>query len=66
MGSLIGSIVGILLCGGIGGVGGWALVSALGVGGVAGALVAAIAAMALAVLLWAGGVGVLRTIGWLR
>lgn len=66
MGSLIGSIVGILVCGGIGAVGGWVLVSALGVGGVPGALVAAFAAMLLAVLLWAGSVGVLRAIGWLR
>jgi hypothetical protein len=66
MGSLVGSIFGILLCGGIGGSGGWALVSARGVGGVSGAVGAAVAAMLLAVALWAGGTVVLRAVGWIR
>lgn len=66
MGSLIGSFIGILLCGGIGGAGGWALASILGVGGVPGAVVAAIGAMLLAVALWAGATAVIRALRWHR
>ena len=66
MASVVGSILGILVCGGIGVVGGWALVTALGLTGTPGALVAAIAGMAVSVALWAGGTSLLRALGWLR
>ncbi|MBK7079554.1 MAG: hypothetical protein IPO75_02610 [Betaproteobacteria bacterium] len=66
MASIVGSILGILVCGGIGGAGGWALVTALGLTGTPGALVAAVAAMAVSAALWAGGSSLLRALGWLR
>ena len=66
MGSFVGSIVGILLCGGIGGVGGFALASVLGIAGVPGAIAAAVAAMLLAVVLWAGGTAAVQALRRVR
>jgi hypothetical protein len=66
MGSIVGSILGILLCGGLGGVSAWALVTALGLSGTPAALVAAIVGMMVSVALWAGGSSLLRALGWIR
>ena len=65
-GSIVGSIVGILLCGIAGGFAAWMLVSMLGLDGVPGALVAAVMGMIVATALWAGGSWLLRTVGWLK
>jgi hypothetical protein len=66
MAPIIGSIVGILICGGIGGVSAWALVTTLGLAGVPGALAAAVIGMVVSVALWAGGSSLLRVLGWIR
>ncbi len=65
-GSVLGSIVGILVCGVAGGFAAWMLVAALGVGGVAGALAAAVIGMVVATALWAGGSSLLRALGWIQ
>ena len=66
MGSIVGSILGILVCGVGGGLAAWALVNALGIGGVFGAIAAAGIGMVVATALWAGGSSLLRAWGWLR
>jgi hypothetical protein len=66
MASIVGSIIAIIVCGGIGGVGGWALAAALGLTGVPGALVAAAAGIVLAAALWTAGSSALRAVGWLE
>ena len=65
-GSVLGSIVGIVLCGVAGGFAAWMLVAALGVDGVVGALAAAVIGMVMATALWAGGSSLLRALGWIR
>jgi len=65
-GSVIGSILGILVCGVGGGISAWALVTALGADGVLGAILAAVIGMVVATALWAGGSSLLRALGWLR
>ena len=65
-GALLGSILGILVCGVAGGFAAWMLVAALGVDGVFGALAAAVIGMVVATVLWAGGSTLLRFLGWLR
>ena len=60
MASLLGSILAILVCGGIGGVVGWYVVTSLGWTGTGGAIVAAIVAMVIAVALFAAGSTLLR------
>ena len=65
-GSLLGSILGIFVCGVAGGVAAWSAVNALGVGGVSGALLAAVIGMVIATALWAGGSSLLRALGWIR
>ena len=55
MASLVGSILAILLCGGIGGVVAWLVVDALGWTGATGAIAAAMIGMAIAFVLFAGG-----------
>ena len=65
-GSVLGSVLGILVCGIAGGVAAWMLVAALGVEGVLGALIAAVIGMAVATALWAGGSTLLRALGWIR
>jgi hypothetical protein len=65
-GSVVGSIVGIVVCGIAGGFAAWMLVAALGVDGVVGALAAAVIGMVVATALWAGGTSLLRALGWLR
>ena len=65
-GSILGSIVAILICGVAGGFAAWMIVSALGIDGVTGAFVAAVMGMIAATALWAGGSWLLRSVGWLR
>jgi hypothetical protein len=65
-GSILGSLIAILICGVTGGFAAWMLVSRLGIDGVTGALVAAVIGMIVATALWAGGSWLLRTAGWLR
>ena len=65
-GAILGSIVGIAVCGISGGLAAWLLVSALGMDGVAGALVAAAIGMVVATALWTGGSTLMRVLGWIR
>jgi len=64
-GSILGSIVGIVACGGLGGLLAWALVMALGLQGTPAALLAAVVGMAVAFAAWAGGTALLRSLGWI-
>jgi len=65
-GALLGSILGILICGVGGGLAAWATVTAWGFVGVLGAVLAAVIGMLVATALWAGGTTLLRTLGWVR
>ena len=65
-GSMLGSVLGILVCGVVGGVSAWSAVNALGFDGVFGALLAAVIGMVVATALWAGGSSLLRALGWIR
>ncbi len=51
-GSILGSVLGIVLCGGLGGVAAWAIVRAIGLDGVPGAIAAAVIGMAVATAAW--------------
>jgi hypothetical protein len=65
-GAVLGSILGILVCGVAGGVVAWSAVSAWGLDGVPGALLAAVIGMVVATALWTVGASLLRAVGWLR
>ena len=65
-GSMLGSILGILVCGVGGGFAAWAAVTALGIDGVLGAILAAVIGMVVATALWAGGTTLFRALGWVR
>jgi hypothetical protein len=65
-GSIIGSIVGILLCGIAGGFGAWMIVAMMGIDGVTGAFIAAVIGMVVATALWAGGTALLRALRWIQ
>lgn len=65
-GALVGSILGILVCGAAGGIVAWMVVSALGFDGVFGAIMAAVLGMIVATAFWAGATTLLRALGWLR
>ena len=65
-GSMLGSILGILVCGVGGGLAAWVTVTALGGAGVPGAMLAAVTGMVVATALWAGGTTLLRALGWVR
>ena len=65
-GSIVGSILGILICGVAGGYAAWVLVAALGADGVLGAIIAAMIGMVVATALWVGGTSLLRAMGWIR
>ena len=65
-GSIVASIVAILICGVAGGIAAWMLVTTLGIDGVTGALAAAVIGMIVATALWAGGSALLRALGWIR
>jgi len=58
-GSILGSLLGIVICGGIGGLAAWGIVTLAGLNGTLGAIVAAIVGMFVATALWAGGVWLL-------
>ena len=64
-GGVAGSILGILLCGGMGGFAAWSVVNALEIDGVTGAIAAAAIGMIIATALWTAGSWVLRTLGFL-
>jgi hypothetical protein len=64
--SIVWSVVGILICGGLGGFAAWAIVSTLGWTGTAGALAASVIGMVIAVALWAGLTSLLRALGRIR
>ena len=63
---MLGSILGIFICGVGGGLAAWATVTALGLVGVLGAVLAAVIGMVVATALWAGGTTLLRALGWVR
>lgn len=63
MSSIVGSILGILFCGGLGAVAGWLLATAIGLAGVPAALVAALAGVVIATALWVAGTSLLRALG---
>lgn len=65
-GKVIGSLLGILACGGIGGFAAWSAVNAWGIDGVPGAIAAAAIGMAVATALWVGATTLMRALGWLR
>lgn len=64
--AIVWSVVGILICGGLGGLAAWALVTTLGWDGTPGAIAAAIVGMVLSVALWTGITVMLRAIGRIR
>jgi hypothetical protein len=63
---IIGSLLGVLICGVAGGLAAWMLVSLLGMTGVFGAIIAAIVGMMVATVLWVAGSALLRALGWVR
>jgi hypothetical protein len=65
-GSMLGSILGILICGVAGGFSAWSAVTGWGIDGVLGAIVAAVIGMVVATALWAGGTSLMRVLGWVR
>ena len=58
--SIVWSVLGILVCGGVGGGAGWLVVRALELNGVPAALVALVVGMVLAVASWIGLTTLLR------
>jgi hypothetical protein len=65
-GSMVGSILGILVCGVAGGYAAWMLVAALGADGVVGAIMAALIGMVIATALWVAGTSLLRALRLIR
>lgn len=63
---IVWSVVGILICGGLGGFAAWAFVTAVGWAGTSGALAAAVVGMVVAVALWTGGTALFRSLGLIR
>ena len=61
-GSIIGSILGIVVCGATGGIAAWAIVSLMGWDGVPGAIVAAMIGMVVSTAVWVAGTSMLRSI----
>lgn len=59
-GSILGSILGILVCGVIGGVAAWSIVDMMGGDGVFGAIVAATTGMVVATAAWTALTSLLR------
>ena len=64
--TIVWSIVGIVVCGGLGGLAAWAVVTTLGWDGTPGALAAAVLGMVLSVALWTGFTALLRAVGRIR
>jgi fructose-specific phosphotransferase system IIC component len=65
-GSIISSLLGIVVCGGIGGFTAWAIVTQLHWDGLFGAIVAVLIGMAIATGAWAGLTSLLRKFGGTR
>lgn len=65
-GSILGSLAGIAVCGGIGGVAAWASVTAMGLDGTPGAVLAVAVGMVVAFAGWTGGTSLLRALRWIR
>jgi hypothetical protein len=65
-GSILGSVVGIVVCGGIGGLTAWAVVTHLGLQGLFGALVAALIGMVVATGAWIALTWLLRRLRGMR
>jgi len=65
-GNILGSLLGILVCGAIGGFAAWFAVTAWEIEGVPGAIIAAAIGMFVATALWVGGSSLLRMLGVLR
>ncbi len=65
-GSIVFSILGILVGGLAGGLAGWSTIALLGLSGTGGALVAAIIGMVVATAVWIGLTVLLRALGFLR
>jgi hypothetical protein len=63
---IVWSVVGIVVCGGLGGLGAWMLVSVLGLSGTLGAIAAAVVGMVLAVALWTAVTALLRSLRLIR
>jgi hypothetical protein len=63
---IVWSVVGIVICGGLGGFAAWAFVTAMDWSGTPGALAAAVIGMVVAVALWTGVTTLLRSLGWVR
>ena len=63
---IVWSIIGIVVCGGLGGFAAWAFITAMGWSGTPGALAAAVVGMAVAVALWTGVTALMRSLGRLR
>ena len=61
-GSIVGSILGIVVCGGVGGIVAWAVVASLGWDGTLGAIAAAIIGMVVATAAWVALTSLLRTV----
>jgi hypothetical protein len=51
-GSILGSILGIVVCGGIGGIAAWTIVAHFGWNGIFGAIIAAVIGMVVATAAW--------------
>ena len=64
--AIVWSVVGILVCGGLGGFASWALVTTLGWEGTPGAIVAVIVGMVISVALWTGITALLRALSTSR
>jgi len=65
-GGMLGSLAGIVVCGGAGGFLAWSVVNTLDIAGVAGAIVGAGIGMVFATVLWIGGSWALRASGIVR
>jgi hypothetical protein len=61
-GSILGSLLGIVLCGGLGGLAAWAVVMAIGVNGVFGAILATVIGMVVAAAAWTACTSLMRTL----
>ncbi len=65
-GSILASVMGIIVCGGIGGIVAWAVVTTVGWDGTLGAIAAAILGMVVATAAWAAGTSLLRALHFIR
>jgi hypothetical protein len=65
-GSILGRLLGILVCGGAGGIAAWSIVTLMGWDGTIGAIVAAIIGMIVAMAAWAVLTSLARMLGRAR